>query len=391
MPEVADPAVVARPRVRVLLGGERAEEPLAHPPVVRLELREPERLPLAEAVLHVDVLDGRLLDPRDLLGVEAELQDVRRLGGSGELRVDRLVPAVLPALEEVGEPAPAAVREIGLIDDLRRGGPDRLLRQPSRLRRVEALVVVRRDADDRPSGRLETGEVRLLVLVPLPEDEIAVRGVEVRLLELAARDGQRQRRQVRAGEMGRQVGRREGQRVVENAHTMSIGTPAEAPYGGGGLTPPRGVRPAATCLAWLDRNARGDLDDPSRRPGTPARLHHAPRTRLSRRRHERPGRRAGADHDPRDGDPQHRRERHDGDVREGGRRPGDRRAERELRVRARRARSRCSCTSTCTTRSQAGARELHRPGDALRGPEHELPERRRGARHRGHGSTRPRR
>ena len=91
MPEVADPAVVARPGVGLLLDGERAEEPLAHPPVVRLELREPERLALASAVLDVDVLDGRPLDPRNLLGVEAELQDVRRLRGPGELRVDRLV------------------------------------------------------------------------------------------------------------------------------------------------------------------------------------------------------------------------------------------------------------------------------------------------------------
>ena len=67
-----------------------------------------------------------------------------------------------------------------------------------------------------------------------------MRGVEVRLLELAARDAQGQRRQVRAREMGRQVGRREGERVVENAHTMSIGTPAEAPYGGARAHPLEG-------------------------------------------------------------------------------------------------------------------------------------------------------
>ncbi len=223
-----------------------------------------------------------------------------------------------------------------------------------------------------------------LVLVPLPEDEVAVRGVEVRLLELAARDGQRQRRQVRAGEMRREVGRRESECVVENAHTTSIGPRAAVPYEAT-ASPLRGVvRPATSCLAWLDRDARGDPDDPSRRPGTPARLHHVPRTRLSRRRHERPGGRARPDYHPRDGDPQHHRERHDGDVREGGRRPGDRRAERELRVRAGQL-DQGAAAPLHARPGRGGRGQLHRPGDALRGPEHELPERRRRARHRGHG------
>ncbi len=231
VPEVADPAVVARPRVRVLLGLERAEEPLAYAPVVRLELGEAKGLALAEAVLDVDVLDRCALDARDLLGVEAELQDVSRLRRAGELRVDRLVPPVRLALEEVREATPPAVREVGLVHDVRRAGPDRLFRQPSRLGRIEAVVVVRRDADDRPSSRLEPGEIRLLVLVPLAEDEVAVRGVEVRLLELAARDGERQRRQVRAGEVGREVGRRERERGVgEKSHTTSIGPRPAFPY-----------------------------------------------------------------------------------------------------------------------------------------------------------------
>ena len=60
--EVADPAVVARPRVRLRLGVERSQEPVAHAPVVRLELGEPERLALAAPVLDVDVLDGPALD-----------------------------------------------------------------------------------------------------------------------------------------------------------------------------------------------------------------------------------------------------------------------------------------------------------------------------------------
>ena len=107
--EVADPAVPARPGVGRVLARERSEEPLAHAPVVRLELRDAEALPLPAPVLDVDVLDRRALDPLELLGVEAELEQVRRLGRARELRVDGLVGAVRRALEEVGEPAPAAV------------------------------------------------------------------------------------------------------------------------------------------------------------------------------------------------------------------------------------------------------------------------------------------
>ena len=134
-PEVADPAVVARPPVRLRLALERREEAAAHPPVVRLELRDAERLALAPPVLHVDVLDRRTLDPRDLLRVEAELQHVRGLGAPRELRVDRLVGPVRLPLEEVGEPAPACVRvrEIRLVDHVRgrrRGSPPRSAAAP---------------------------------------------------------------------------------------------------------------------------------------------------------------------------------------------------------------------------------------------------------------------
>ena len=129
VPEVADPAVPARPGVRLVLARERGEEPLAHPPVVRLELGGAEALALAAPVLDVDVLDRRALEPLDLLGVEEELEQVRRLGRARELRVDGLVGAVGRALEEVGEPAPAPVGadEVRLVDDLGGALADRLL------------------------------------------------------------------------------------------------------------------------------------------------------------------------------------------------------------------------------------------------------------------------
>ena len=112
-------------------------------------------------------------------------------------------------------------------------GADRLLGEPLRLVRVEVLVVEGRQRDDGLSLAHEPGEVRVLVLVPLAEDEVAVRGVELRLHDLAARGSERQRRQVRAGEMVGEVRRRQPQRpVVATFHGRSISVSAAAPYGG---------------------------------------------------------------------------------------------------------------------------------------------------------------
>ena len=229
--EVADPAVVARPRVRVaarrraLRGTARARAGSTP------RTRDAERLALAAPVLDVDALDGRALDPRDLLGVEAELQHVRRLGRARELRVDRLVAPVGLQLEEVARTRATAVGEVRLVDDVRRAGADRLLGQPSSLVGVEALVVVRRDPDDRAPLGLEPRQVGGLVLVPLAEDQVAVRRLELRLDELPARGRERERRQVRAGEMGREVGRGEAERVVGvQPHGLSIWHSAAPSY-----------------------------------------------------------------------------------------------------------------------------------------------------------------
>ena len=229
--EVADPAVVARPRVRLGLGLERAEEPLARAPEVGHVLGGAERLALPGAELDVEALRQLPLDPPELLGVEAELEHVRRLGRARELRVDGLVRAVRLALEEVREPAPGAVGEVRLVDDLRLAGANRLLGEPPRLVGVEALVVVGRDADDRAPLGDEPREVRRLVLVTLAADEVAVRVVDVRPLELAALHLQVQVRQVRAGEVRREVGGREEQRAVsrESHHSeYQLGGPAHA-------------------------------------------------------------------------------------------------------------------------------------------------------------------
>ncbi len=125
--EVADLAVRDRQRVGRRLRGEPAQEALAHAPVVGTEVDGPERLALARAEQHVHPLRLAPLDARDLLGVEAELEDVRRLRVPRELRVGDLVaPRAevgrrVDALEEVREPAPAAVEQDGLVDDVDAG------------------------------------------------------------------------------------------------------------------------------------------------------------------------------------------------------------------------------------------------------------------------------
>jgi hypothetical protein len=170
---------------------------------------EAERHALPGAELDVEALGQPPLDPPELLGVEAELEHVRGLGRARELRVHGLVRAVRLPLEEVREPAPAAVREVRLVDDVRLCGGDGLLGEPLCLDGVEVGVVAGGEVDDRPALGREAREVRRLVLVALAADEVAVRVVHVRPLELAALHAELEVRQVRAGEVGREVGRGE--------------------------------------------------------------------------------------------------------------------------------------------------------------------------------------
>ncbi len=110
------------------------------------ELLRAEALPLAGAEQHVDPRRLAPLDARELLAVEAELEDVGGLRAAGELRVDRLVGAVGLPLEEVGlTPRQRAVGEDALVDDVD-AGADRLLGLARRALPVE--VGLERDLDD---------------------------------------------------------------------------------------------------------------------------------------------------------------------------------------------------------------------------------------------------
>ena len=98
---------------------------------------------------------------------------------------------------------------------------DRLLGRAPSLVGVEVLVVVGLEAQDAEPLRLKRREMRSLVLVPLPHDDLPVRVDDMRPRELAPLNAQLELCQVRAGEMVRQIGRREPKRPVIPKRRMS--------------------------------------------------------------------------------------------------------------------------------------------------------------------------
>ena len=274
VPEVADPAVPAGPRVRLVVPLERRQEPLAHAAVVRVELGDAEALPLAAAVLDVHALDRRALQPLDDLGVEQELEHVRGLRRPRELRVDRLVGPLRRLLEEVREavPAPVLALEVRLVDDVGRAVAHRLLREPPRHVGVEALVVVGRDPDDRAALALEPLEVRRLVLAALAEDEVDGACRRRAAARAPARDLERERRQVRAGEVRREVGGREPEACRRSGGAHDQYRPSAGGVLLSGCTGPAPTRrrpqpPRRRCRSSASRASPPSRAGPSPRPG----------------------------------------------------------------------------------------------------------------------------
>ena len=167
------------------------------------------------------------LDPRELLGVEAELEHVLRLGEAGELGVDDLVSvAVGAALDEVREPAPGAVGERGLVDDVGSVVDGSLGLAGGAL----PVAVVEGDLGDVAPLGLEPGQVGGLVLVPLAPDEVSVRVVPPGLVELAASDRELERGQMLARQEGVEVGRREERAAVKRLHISIVAFEAARSY-----------------------------------------------------------------------------------------------------------------------------------------------------------------
>jgi hypothetical protein len=165
----------------------------------------------------VHELGHMALDTRERFGVEAEREDVLRPRVAGELRVEDLVGTVREALEEVSDPAPAVLLELRLVDDVGPGGADGFFGFGSGLRLDDAFALA-----------AERFQVAPFVLVALAADQVSVEVDTERLRELAARDGELQRRQVRAGEERIEVGGGQREAVSALAHIPTLARTQEA-------------------------------------------------------------------------------------------------------------------------------------------------------------------
>jgi hypothetical protein len=208
--EVAPRTERHRQRVDVDSRLDRADEPLTDAVVVRKEVVDAQALPLARPEHDVHPRGHPSLDPCDLLGVEAKLEDIGGLRVPRKLRVDDLIASIRLPLCEIGEPAPAVVDEAGLVDDLGAGSHRRLGRPGSG---VEIPIV--RDRDDLAAGSNECREICRLVLFALASDEVGLRILVVGPRELVSRNGELELRQMLALEECVQIrGRKEDLAVV---------------------------------------------------------------------------------------------------------------------------------------------------------------------------------
>ena len=168
-----------------------------------------------------DRLGRDALEPCELVRVDAHLEDRGGLDALGELRVGDVVApraevrrAVVAPEQEVRVPAPAAVEERALEDDVRPGAHrgERLGLGVAQLRGRPRLAA--RHLHDRPALLAERLDVQRLVLVAAPPDELQLRVVADGLLELAARTQLLERHQVVALEEADEVCRGHDQRAV---------------------------------------------------------------------------------------------------------------------------------------------------------------------------------
>ena len=169
----------------------------------------------------VEPLGQAALDAGDLLRVEGQLEHRGRLRGARELGVPDLVAPgaeagrLVDADQEVGPPAPAVAGERGLVDDVGPGA-HRLLGGRARpaANPPSSNVIV----DDVAAVAVQLREERRLVLVALPGDEIGELVTAVRAAALAARRLELKSGQIWAGEVGREVGRREPEVAIAELH-----------------------------------------------------------------------------------------------------------------------------------------------------------------------------
>ena len=167
------------------------------------------------------VLRHPSLNRADDVRIRAELQNRPAARLLGELGVHDFVGPVAKRArrrnshEDVGVAGPNAIGEGGLDDDL---GAARHGVAGLRDSRVGELVLA--EVDDLQALAAKGRHVRALVLVAARSQDLQEVVVRLRRLHLPARDGKLQRRQVRASEMIREVGRGEPKLAVGEAHRV---------------------------------------------------------------------------------------------------------------------------------------------------------------------------
>ncbi len=206
---------------------DRRLEALPHHAVIGDDVVGPVAVVLTVTGDHDELARPRALQPGHLLGIAAQLHERCRLGAPRELRVRHVVGPRPEARgsghleEEVGVAAPAPVEERGLEHHV-----DARLHEPQRLRlgRHQRLGrgARRRHLADGETGGPEALELVALVLVTTTSEDLELRVVAIRSLELAGEQAPLALRRVLASEVGDEVARAQDRAGAGPVHGQTI-------------------------------------------------------------------------------------------------------------------------------------------------------------------------
>src|SRR5712691_10726545 len=144
-----------------------------------------------------------------------------RLPVPRELRVIGLVGAVVAADHEVREPPPFPVQERGLVDDLAPGTKSVLgLARAAFPIPAAAIALGELNRDDIAPVGEELREVRTLMLLTLAADQLSLRILDARLDDLATRNSELELSEMLAGQVRREIRRREEELIPAGLHAL---------------------------------------------------------------------------------------------------------------------------------------------------------------------------
>ena len=203
----------------------RREERCPDPAKVGGELSEAKRAFLLVAEDYVDALGLDALGRRQQLAVEAELQNEVGLGAARELGVGDLVAEVaqlrraVDAEEKVGVAAQSIPEEGRLVDDLA-AAAHRLLSASDSVKQGGLGAISSGDLGDLAAFGFQRIQVSQLELVSLTGEQLGAGSALGLRLQLAARMGQVEGRQMGTGKEVVEIACREDQLFVEQLHRL---------------------------------------------------------------------------------------------------------------------------------------------------------------------------